>query len=109
MTTLPRCQLANTIPLLPSDTYSLSPVGSVLATRTRSGRRRLYYYGIEDSGEVKPRTLWKARREDVPKTLPDTARVTCILPVELGQIVLAFSMSFPWSSWLLSVVDGQSR
>ena len=88
-----RCQLARTIPLLPSETYSLSTVGSVLATRSRNGRRRLYYYAVDDNGEVKPRTLWKARREDVLRPQPDAPRVTCMLPVELGHIILAYSKS----------------
>ena len=51
----------------------------------------MYYYAVEDSGEVRPRTLWKARREDVLKPQPDAPRVTCMLPVELGHIILAYS------------------
>ena len=85
-----RPQLHHSVSLAPSDTYGLDAVGNIVSTSTRSGRRRLYHYGIHGEGDLAPYMLWKVRREDVHQDT-DVPRVTSMLPIELDQIVLAFS------------------
>ena len=88
--TLTRPQLNHTISRAPSDTYGLDEVGSILSISTRSGRRRLYHYGIHGGSDLTPHMLWKVRREDLHQDT-DLPRVTSMLPIELDHIVLAFS------------------
>ena len=84
-----RPQLIRSVPLLSSDTYALSSARCALSTRIRNGRRRLYYYVTEGAEDVKPRTLWKVRREDV-RSDPDAPRVTAMLPIELDIIIVGY-------------------
>lgn len=68
--------------------------GHVVSTRVKNGRRRVYCTSLDSPGEgAKAKTLWKARAHAAH--LDTEPRITSVLPLELGHIVIGYSKPSP--------------